>query len=102
MDKLLAEGQSIRAIELEAEVDEQHRLHAQLPVDVPASRVRVIVLLDGPANVDATDPDTATAQTVKFKGFDANSFGGVRIETKGFKFDRDRANERFAAQGKST
>lgn len=94
MDKPHAQEQSIRAIELEAEVDDQHCLHAQLPPDVPASRVRVIVLLDAPTKSDDATPKAATTQVVKPRGFDASSFGGVRINTKGFKFDRDEANER--------
>jgi len=34
----------MKAIELIGEVDEQHRLHAEVPADVPAGQVRVIVL----------------------------------------------------------
>ena len=34
----------MKAIELIGEVDEQHRLHAEVPADVPAGLVRVIVL----------------------------------------------------------
>jgi hypothetical protein len=35
----------MKAIELIGDIDEQHRLRAQLPVEVPAGPVRVIVLL---------------------------------------------------------
>jgi len=94
MNRTPIEGQFIRAIELEAEIDDQHRLHAQLPGDIPPSRVRVIVLLDAPTTVDDTTPETTTTQVAKPRGFDANSFGGVRISTRGFKFDRDEANAR--------
>jgi hypothetical protein len=37
----------MRTIELIADVDEQHRLHADVPTDVPAGQVRVLVLLPG-------------------------------------------------------
>jgi len=94
MSKTPTEGHFIRAIEVEAEVDDQHCLHAQLPEDVPASRVRVIVLLDAPPRTGDATPDTTAARVVKPKGFDASSFGGVRISTKGFKFNRDEANAR--------
>lgn len=33
-----------KTIELIGEVDEQHRLHAEVPAEIPAGRVRVIVL----------------------------------------------------------
>lgn len=37
----------MRAIELIGDVDEQHRLRAQVPDEVPAGQVRVIVFLPG-------------------------------------------------------
>ena len=37
----------MRAIELIGDVDEQHRLRAQVPVEVPAGQVRLIVFLPG-------------------------------------------------------
>jgi hypothetical protein len=35
----------MKAIELVGNIDEQHRLHAQVPEELPAGRVRLIVLL---------------------------------------------------------
>ncbi|HVT46833.1 MAG TPA: hypothetical protein VHD57_03520 [Vicinamibacterales bacterium] len=35
----------MRGIELIGDVDDEHRLQARVPADVPAGRVRVIVLL---------------------------------------------------------
>ena len=35
----------MKAIELVGDIDEQHRLQAQVPVDLPAGPVRLIVLL---------------------------------------------------------
>jgi hypothetical protein len=35
----------VKAIELVGDIDEQHRLQAQVPADVPAGPVRLIVLL---------------------------------------------------------
>jgi hypothetical protein len=35
----------MKAIELIGDIDEQHRLQAQVPVEVPAGPVRLIVLL---------------------------------------------------------
>ena len=35
----------MNAIELVGDIDEQHQLHAQVPTDLPAGPVRVIVLL---------------------------------------------------------
>jgi hypothetical protein len=35
----------MRGIELIGDVDDEHRLHARVPADVPAGRVRVIVFL---------------------------------------------------------
>ena len=35
----------MKAIELTGDIDEQHRLHAQVPAEVPAGPVRLIVLL---------------------------------------------------------
>lgn len=37
----------MKAIELVADIDEQHRLHARVPTEIPAGRVRVIVFLPG-------------------------------------------------------
>lgn len=37
----------MKAIELIGAIDEQHRLYAQVPAEVPAGQVRVIVLLPG-------------------------------------------------------
>lgn len=34
----------MKAIELIGQVDEQHRLHAEVPAEVPTGQVRVIVL----------------------------------------------------------
>ena len=36
-----------KAIELIGDIDEQHRLHAQVPADIPAGQVRLIVFLPG-------------------------------------------------------
>lgn len=38
---------SLKAIELIGDVDEQHQLHAQVPMEVPAGQVRLIVFLPG-------------------------------------------------------
>jgi hypothetical protein len=35
----------MKAVELQGEIDEQHRLHADVPRGVPAGSVRVIVLI---------------------------------------------------------
>ncbi len=35
----------MKAIELVGEIDEQHRLRAQVPEELPAGRVRLIILL---------------------------------------------------------
>ena len=35
----------LKAVEINGEVDEQHRLHADVPQSVPAGAVRVIVLI---------------------------------------------------------
>ena len=37
----------MKAIELIGDIDEQHRLHAQVPTEIPAGRVRLIVILSG-------------------------------------------------------
>ena len=37
----------MNAIELIGDIDDEHRLHAQVPTDLPAGQVRVIVLLPG-------------------------------------------------------
>ena len=34
----------MKTIELIGEIDEQHRLHAEVPADIPVGQVRVIVL----------------------------------------------------------
>jgi hypothetical protein len=49
----------MKAIELTGDIDEQHRLHAQVPADVPAGPVRLIVLLP-----DEDDADIARPQGV--------------------------------------
>ena len=38
---------TMKAIELISDVDEQHRLHAQVPTEVPAGQVRLILFLPG-------------------------------------------------------
>ena len=38
---------AMKAIELIGDIDEQHRLHAQVPKELPAGQVRLIVLLPG-------------------------------------------------------
>ncbi len=37
----------MKAIELIGDIDEQHRLYAQVPSEIPAGQVRLIVLLPG-------------------------------------------------------
>ena len=37
----------MKAIELIGDIDEQHRLHAQVPNEIPAGQVRLIVFLPG-------------------------------------------------------
>lgn len=37
----------MKAIELIGDIDKHHRLHAQVPSEIPAGQVRVIVLLPG-------------------------------------------------------
>ena len=37
----------MKAIELIGNIDEQHRLHAQVPKEIPAGQVRLIVFLPG-------------------------------------------------------
>lgn len=37
----------MKAIELIGDIDEQHRLHARVPAEIPAGQVRVIVFLPG-------------------------------------------------------
>jgi maltose-binding protein MalE len=37
----------MKAIELIGDIDEQHRLHAQVPTEIPAGQVRLIVFLSG-------------------------------------------------------
>ena len=37
----------MKAIEIIGDIDEQHRLRAQVPAEVPAGQVRVIVFLPG-------------------------------------------------------
>ena len=36
---------AMKAIELVGDIDDQHRLHAQVPEELPSGRVRLIVLL---------------------------------------------------------
>jgi hypothetical protein len=43
----LAMGEKLNAIELIGDIDDQHQLHAQVPKDLPAGQVRLIVLLPG-------------------------------------------------------
>jgi len=38
---------TMKAIELIGDIDEQHRLHAQVPTEIPAGQVRLIVFLPG-------------------------------------------------------
>ena len=38
---------AMKAIELIGDIDDQHRLHAQVPKELPAGQVRLIVLLPG-------------------------------------------------------
>lgn len=38
---------SMKAIELIGDIDEQHRLHARVPTEIPAGQVRLIVFLPG-------------------------------------------------------
>jgi hypothetical protein len=37
----------MKAIELIGDIDDQHRLHAQVPNELPAGQVRLIVLMPG-------------------------------------------------------
>ena len=37
----------MKAIELIGDIDEQHRLHAQVPTEIPVGQVRLIVILPG-------------------------------------------------------
>ena len=37
----------MKAIELIGDIDDQHRLHAQVPKELPTGQVRLIVLLPG-------------------------------------------------------
>ena len=37
----------MKAIELIGDIDEQHELHAQVPTEIPAGKVRLIVFLRG-------------------------------------------------------
>ena len=37
----------MKAIELIGDIDEQHRLHAQVPIEMPVGQVRLIVFLPG-------------------------------------------------------
>jgi len=37
----------MKAIELIGDIDDQHRLHAQVPNELPAGQVRLIVLIPG-------------------------------------------------------
>jgi hypothetical protein len=37
----------MKFIELVGDIDEQHRLHAQVPMEIPAGQVRLIVFLRG-------------------------------------------------------
>ena len=38
---------AMKAVELIGDIDDQHRLHAQVPKELPAGQVRLIVLLRG-------------------------------------------------------
>jgi hypothetical protein len=49
----------MKALELVGDIDEQHRLQAQVPIEVPAGPVRLIVLLP-----DEDDAGIAWAQGV--------------------------------------
>ena len=37
----------MKAIELIGDIDEQHRLHARVPIEIPSGQVRLILLLPG-------------------------------------------------------
>lgn len=43
----------MKAVELQGEIDEQHRLHADVPQGLPAGSVRVIVLISDEDEVGA-------------------------------------------------
>jgi hypothetical protein len=47
MIKIVRNPLLMKAIELVGDIDEQHRLHAQVPKELPAGQVRLIVLLPG-------------------------------------------------------
>ena len=49
----------MKALELIAEVDEQHRLNAVLPEDMPPGRVRVIILVPEAGDVETEGALTA-------------------------------------------
>ena len=55
----------MKAIELIGDIDEQHRLRAQVPAELPAGPVRLIVLLP-----DEDDAGIAWAQGVDRKWLD--------------------------------
>jgi hypothetical protein len=55
----------MKAIELMGDIDEQHRLRAQVPAEVPAGPVRLIVLLP-----DEDDAGLAWAQGVNTEWLD--------------------------------
>ena len=44
----------MQAIELEAEIDENHEIHLKLPVDVRAGKAKVVVLYESTENADET------------------------------------------------
>jgi len=46
----------MKAIELIGDIDEQHRLHAQVPADVPVGQVRLIVILPEEVKAGSTRP----------------------------------------------
>jgi len=47
MGSLVMDNLAMNAIELIGDVDDDHRLHAEVPKEVPAGQVRLIVLLPG-------------------------------------------------------
>ena len=47
----------MKAVEIQGEIDDQHRLHAEVPQSLPAGAVRVIVLI---AEEDEGGTDWAT------------------------------------------
>jgi hypothetical protein len=59
----MVETEPMKAIELVGDIDEHHRLRVEVPADLPAGRVRLIVLLP-----DEDDADNAWAHGVAMDG----------------------------------